>query len=163
MVAIKHEQVEENGLDILSIGTRAAARCENMIGHSKLELATILVGGRTLKERREEMNELMKCGHSANAVASKTGKPCCASCFGLTPDAEIVVDTPDLTGRTARCAYFGSVKPNRRYANDECNYGCSRKPKCECGNVPSATGLAFFEYRPGEEQDKFYCGCRGWD
>jgi len=54
---------------------------------------------------------------------------------------------PDLTGRTARCTYFGMTKPRRRYANDECNYSCYRKLTCECGSESSDTNLAFFKYR----------------
>lgn len=105
---------------------------------------------------------MMKCGHSANAIHGKENEPCCAICAPQ-ESAFIVVDTPDLTGRTAKCAYFGKTKPRRRYANDECNYGCCGKDVCECGNVPSSTGLAFFERKPDLPQDEFYCGCHGWD
>jgi len=70
---------------------------------------------------------------------------------------------PDLTGRTARCAYFGRTKPQRRYANDECNYGCRGNPVCQCGEQPSDSNLAFFKYKPDSPQDTFYCGCHGWD
>ena len=80
---------------------------------------------------------MMKCGHAANATHN--GKPVCAICFGLTPDAEIVADTaPDLTGRKARCGYCGKL-------------------------TDSKTSLPFFEYRPNCKYDGYYCGCRGWD
>ena len=81
---------------------------------------------------------MMKCGHAANAT-DKDGKPICAICIGLTPDAEIVAETkPDLTGRKARCT--------------------------QCGRVTNSNEkLPFFEYRPNCEYDSFYCGCRGWD
>ena len=69
----------------------------------------------------------------------------------------------NLEGRTAKCSYYGHTKINVRYANDECNYGCHGKGKCECGSMPSNTNLAFFKYKPEEEQDEFYCGCMGWD
>ena len=89
---------------------------------------------------------MMKCGHAANATSH--GSPVCAICAGLTLDAEIIVDTPDLTGRQARC-------------------GCGRL-------VSSSVDLAFFEYlgpgsgsavktRGPQQYDRFYCGCRGWD
>lgn len=82
---------------------------------------------------------LMRCGHAANAVDHATGKPVCAICIGLTPDAEIVAEKqPDLKGRKARCVY------------------CKRE-------VDSSTSLAFFEYRPNESSDRYYCGCLGWD
>ena len=40
-----------------------------------------------------------------------------------------------------------------------------RKAKCpECGKVESSHwGLPFFQYRPEEEFDQYYCGCRGWE
>ena len=80
---------------------------------------------------------MMKCGHAANATHN--GKPVCAIYFGLTPDAEIVAGTaPDLTGRKARCNYCGEI-------------------------VDSKASLPFFEYRPEQEYDSFYCGCWGWD
>lgn len=80
---------------------------------------------------------IMKCGHVANATHN--GKPVCAICFGLTPDAEIVADTtPDLTGRKAMCS--------------------------QCGHeTVSNENLPFFEYRPNCKYDSYYCGCRGWD
>lgn len=40
---------------------------------------------------------------------------------------------------------------------------------CSCTTskiIPSSIALkeeAFFEYRPNEEMDRYYCGCRGWD
>lgn len=78
---------------------------------------------------------MMKCGHSANAT--KNGKPACVICMGK-PEAEQEAVAPDLTGRVAKCGY------------------CSNKQE-------SRIGMAFFEYRPEEETDRFYCGCGGWD
>jgi len=80
---------------------------------------------------------LMKCGHSANGE-DENGNPVCVICAGITPDAKIVADTPNLEGRTARCTY------------------CGRE-------APSSTNLAFFEYRPDQPYDEYYCGCYGWD
>jgi hypothetical protein len=45
---------------------------------------------------------------------------------------------PDLTGRTALCLHGGS-------------------------ETPSYPALAFFEHRPNEKHDRYYCGCFGWD
>lgn len=108
------------------------------------------------------MKVLMKCGCAANAT-DEYGNPCCAIHLGLLSGADIVASTPNLAGRFARCVYFGKAKPRRRYANDECNYGCRGNNVCKCGKVPSSLDLAFFEYKPNEEHDKFYCGCFGWD
>ena len=109
---------------------------------------------------------LMKCGcvaqgylTSQDGIKLETSLPGCLIHDCYEPADEI----PDLTGRTARCTYFGRSKPNRRYANDECNYGCKGNNTCKCGNIPSDYGLAFFQYKPDAEQDEFYCGCFGWD
>ena len=53
----------------------------------------------------------------------------------------------ELKSRFARCAYFGKIKPNKRFVNDECNYGCKGNVICKCGSIPSSEKLAFFEYR----------------
>ena len=83
------------------------------------------------------MTQMMKCGHSANATDAD-GKPCCAICIWLDPNAQIVDDAPpDLTGRFATC------------------YGHSK--------VPSSSNLAFFKHHPNKVEDEYYCGCMGWD
>ena len=110
------------------------------------------------------MSKMMKCGcssqaihHGAHNVLSENHETCIIhSCCE-------VVDEPDLSGRIAKCSYFQKQKPMRRYANDECNYGCRGKSVCECGSQPSDTKLAFFKYCPDKEHDEFYCGCFGWD
>ena len=103
----------------------------------------------------------MKCGHSAQGVrlnndGTKTDGCLICDCF-----EEAVA--PNLIGRTARCTYYKKNKPKRRYANDECNYGCKGKDTCNCGAVASNINLPFFKHKPSEEQDEFYCGCFGWD
>lgn len=110
---------------------------------------------------------MMKCGCSSNGrvLISRDGKrldppiPICHTHNCTDP----MPTSPDLTGRMARCVYCGKPKPNRRYANDECNYGCNGKPFCECKAIPSSENLPFFEYKPNMPLDKFYCGCFGWD
>lgn len=111
------------------------------------------------------MNEMMKCGcsavglcHTRNGITYDPPIPCC-----ITHDCIEIADTPDLSGRTAKCTYYGKRKPNRRYCNDECNYGCRGESICNCGTEPSRTGLAFFKHKPDSPQDEFYCGCFGWD
>lgn len=84
------------------------------------------------------MKAMMACGHVANATNSKTGELCCAICVGIHEGAETVVPGPDLTGRMAKCVYCKST-------------------------VPSSLKLAFFESHPDRPQDRYYCGCYGWD
>lgn len=88
------------------------------------------------------MQTLMKCGCTTTAIRNRDGAPVCITHYGLTPDAEVVSsETPDLTGRRARCSYFRS---------------CGRE-------VDSNLDLAFFVHHPDSEYDAFYCGCYGWD
>lgn len=79
---------------------------------------------------------MMGCGHAANATHN--GQPCCVICFGIHKGASTIAETPDLNGRTAKCA---SCKNSR----------------------PSNVNLAFFEWRPTKAEDLYYCGCQGWD
>ena len=86
------------------------------------------------------MKDLMQCGHTANA--HQDGKPVCVICIGIDAGATVIVEKPDLTGRKARCSYYGSKCQNER---------------------GSDYNLAFFEHRPNQEHDGYYCGCWGWD
>lgn len=82
---------------------------------------------------------MMACGHAAQGfVGSERTQPGCVICYGLTPKALIVAETPDLTGRKATCIYCGK-------------------------EADSNIGLPFFEHRPQMEKDKYYDGCRGRD
>jgi len=83
---------------------------------------------------------MMKCGHRAQGYRTSPGEkiPACVICAGITPDAYIVVPEPNLSERKARCS------------------------TCSCEKASTAN-LAFFEYRPDQEHDWFYCGCRGWN
>ncbi len=81
---------------------------------------------------------MMKCGHAASAKNMK-GEPVCVICFGTTKAGEEIDNNPpDLNGRTARCTYCAKTEP-------------------------SSANLAFFAYHPEQEQDRFYCGCKGWN
>lgn len=79
---------------------------------------------------------MMMCGHAANATHA--GKPCCVICAPDHKAYEIDPQPPELKDRKATCPY------------------CKTE-------VPSTTGLAFFEHRPDKPTDSYYCGCRGFD
>lgn len=81
---------------------------------------------------------MMKCGHTAQGEDSKTGKPCCVICCGISEGWDIPASEPDLTGRVAKCTSCGQERP-------------------------SSTQMPFFEYRPDKDYDIFYNGCRGWE
>lgn len=83
------------------------------------------------------MTTMMTCGHAANAVVTNTDQPVCVICV-----CADVADQPDLTGRIARCSYYGG--------------------KCR-SEQPSDTRLAFFSHSPERDHDTYYCGCYGWD
>lgn len=92
------------------------------------------------------MADFMKCGHSAQARDSK-GRPACAICIGTHPGATVVEGSPpSLEGRFATCSY------SRRRDGKPCT---SRRP--------SSFDLPFFEHRPRNDTDEYYCGCWGWD
>jgi hypothetical protein len=80
---------------------------------------------------------LMDCGHSQNAK-KEDGSPYCAIC-----DCSVAMAAaPDLSHRKALCLYHGS--------------------KCH-SEAESSESLAFFEHLPDSEDDRYYCGCWGWD
>lgn len=60
--------------------------------------------------------------------------------------------------RMARCGRYGE-KTGTGYLSSECN--CC-KDVC-FHQTPSDPLLAFFESKPKEEFDKFYCGCHSWN
>lgn len=107
---------------------------------------------------------LMKCGHLANG-RTRVGDEqvrCCVGCTMAGDPASREVDDgppPDLTGRTARCTYYGSVPTGR---NHESYYGCKRGDRCLC-EQPSSLTLPFFDRRRNDPHDRFFCGCWGWD
>lgn len=118
---------------------------------------------------------MMACGHSANAVNMKTGEPSCAYCVGLTPNAEIRAETPNLEGRMARCGCGRTVPSSldlpffewRGDGSYEATHSCKH-----CGYFESAhkTGKPHlkhcehdFEPRGDFGLDAYYCGHAGWD
>ncbi len=111
------------------------------------------------------MNILMKCGCTAQGTVTamkgvklETPIPGCLvhDCF------EPATDAPDLTGRSARCAYYGK---SVAFFVDRMMSGCDacRKTKvCKC-EQPSSLDLAFFKHEPTKPFDTYFCGCMGWD
>jgi len=89
---------------------------------------------------------MMKCGHAANAETADN-KPACGIC-GCTELSEQEID---LTGRKARCAYYGKVVKLQ-----------GRTSRCE-SESESSTSLPFFAHKPESEYDEYYCGCLGWN
>lgn len=105
---------------------------------------------------------MMKCGHTAQGTDGD-GNPVCVICFGIDPGATIPAENePYLSGRYARCAYYG--KEFRRYVRfgNECRVCADRNDNtCRCERE-SSISLAFFEHKPEYKYDKFYCGCHSW-
>jgi len=102
------------------------------------------------------VRHLLACGHVAESIA-RDGQPACPICFGIDPGADTVVPTPDLGDRKARCGYYGCPVPGK----NECDV-CKRGSPCQCER-PSSLDLAFFEHKPNDSYDEFYCGCHSWD
>lgn len=83
-------------------------------------------------------NPVMKCGHVANA-RNVLGDPLCVICLGVHPGAsEVDWEAHPREYRKAKCRYCGTI-------------------------TESSTQLPFYQYRPNDEYDSYYCGCRGWD
>lgn len=101
---------------------------------------------------------IMGCGHAANAT-DRDGNPSCCICAGLDPGALVVVATPSLEARKARCGHYGQTAPRHK---NESSFGCKAGQSCDCER-PSGVNLPFFEYRKNHPHDLFYCGCWGWD
>ena len=97
---------------------------------------------------------LMKSGHSAQGVRHLKGKdaeilgetiPACIICAGMTPDAYIVAEEPDLTGRKARCNYYGKPVKKGMYNAAHCLFKGCRSGTCRC-EQDSRVDLPFFEF-----------------
>lgn len=108
-------------------------------------------------------HKILKCGHAANAekvLPDGTRIPSCVFC-----DCTEEAIQPNLEGRMARCNHYDSPVSKR---NNETYYPKMMTTnalgqRC-CGSiVPSDTNLPFFQYKPNEKYDSFYCGCQSWD
>lgn len=102
------------------------------------------------------LNVMMACGCKANSIGSQAGSdkkgPACVihNCF------TVAEEQPDLTGRKARCAFYG--KQTRR---SECLYKGDVKENgvmiCRCER-DSALDLPFFKYMgPGSPSAALDC------
>ncbi len=111
-----------------------------------------------VKKENSMAHPMMKCGHAANATSN--GKPACVICAGISGGANMIVNDnpPNLSGRKARCSYYGTSPKGRNYEGESCKRG----EVCKCER-DSSEELAFFEYCLGKDFDKYYCGCWGWD
>lgn len=108
---------------------------------------------------------LMACGcvgmtlHMGAHDGLPAQHPSCFTHVGLDAGACTVVPAPDFANRRARCDWYGKAWGRM----NECNYDCKeRKDGCRCER-PSSTELPFFESKPKEPFDTFYCGCHSWD
>lgn len=103
------------------------------------------------------MNVMLKCGCVAHALKHMPDGSKVPSC--VIHNCTEQVEAPNLEGRKARCHYYGK----RTGRMNECNFEGSHGSICHCEQPSSLGGLAFFEYKPSQEFDSFYCGCHGWD
>jgi len=110
------------------------------------------------------MSTMMTCGCATDAVISKTGEPYC-----ITHDCkEIEESPPDLTGRIARCSCragpgceANARASQKRFRGGEVQYGAVPAGG-KTAEAPSSTELPFFQHKPDESVDSYYCGCMGW-
>lgn len=91
----------------------------------------------TLPASEFRVGIMMQCGCAASGSLTQAGQPALVAC-GRHSCTEVAEQAPDLTGRKARCSYGGK-------------------------EVPSSKDLPFFQHKPNEPFDRYYCGCFGWD
>lgn len=117
---------------------------------------------------------VMACGHRANATRTwPDGRQtdACVICAG-DPQADQVVEGPDLTARDAECssckkrvpstkavAFFEYRGPGAPIAYETCRCGYLRLAH---GQPGSRACRAFIPHGPWAT-DRHYDGCRGWD
>lgn len=105
---------------------------------------------------------VMECGHTTTGVQNLpdgSKRPACVICVRSGKDGDPAVTMrevmPDLEGRRMRCSYGmrhnGVCQPNRHMA-------VARQSERD-----SDLRASFFEYRPDDEFDRYYCGCWGYD
>lgn len=101
--------------------------------------------------------KLLKCGCNGMATHQnlhdeyKEPHPTC-----IVHNTCEVIEKPSLDNRLARCTYYGTEISSRRNECNQCRSICTHT---EQSNV----NLAFFQFKPTEEFDEFYCGCHSWD
>lgn len=74
---------------------------------------------------------------------------------------KLINKQPTLEGRNARCAYYG--KPKGRNCGPLYPKGMQLVDGICKSEAKSDYNLPFFEWRPKDVFDKYYCGCFGWD
>ncbi len=99
----------------------------------------------------------MKCGCAENSInQSRGGIPWC-----VVHDCGETVETPNLSGRRARCTYYGMAVKDGMCNGNSCRV-CKVGENCKCER-DSSLDLWFFEIKPEKEFDVFYCACQGAD
>jgi len=137
------------------------------------------------EERATDYHPFMRCGHTAQAM-DQYGYPVCVIDYGITPDALVVDNSPDLSGRMMRCycnsspkpsnkneAFFEYRGPGSRAAMERCkNCGYSysyhiigERPIIahKNGHTENCRHCDSFEPIGSYEFDSYYCGHAGWD
>ena len=113
------------------------------------------------------MKPMMKCGHAANSnhvLPDGTRKPSCVICYGIHPGAgEIDEAPPTFVGRLAYCCYKGSPCKTHRYGKGQSQPDFGEFDAQGRAFAPSSPDLPFFEHKPTQPHDEYYCGCFGWD
>jgi len=104
-------------------------------------------------------NILLKCGCSAMALKKVKGGSDIPWC--IIHDCGDQAEKPDLTGRKARCSYYGKPVKRGMYNSNCCDI-CAKVDVCHCER-DSSYDLWFFRYKPNKEYDEFYCACHGAD
>jgi hypothetical protein len=125
---------------------------------------------------------MLACGCVAQAKDGN-GKPVCISHID-SPAGHTVVETPDLTGRQAKCAYGcnnllpsspklaffkfkGEGSPDAVGVCKHCHYhrvAHEHNPNRVDPRSMMEKGLCQgFEAQGAQPFDEYYCGCRGWD
>lgn len=105
------------------------------------------------------MSQMMKCGCAAQGVRimkDDSRIPACLIHDCIDPASE----APDLTGRKARCVYYGGSTARRGSygGGNECNYGQGNAARCTCEQPSSAT-LPFFEFCGASSRESAKCKC----
>jgi hypothetical protein len=100
-----------------------------------------------------ETTPMMKCGCAAQGLRHMPDGSKVPSC--ITHNCIEADAPPDLSGRKARCDYYGRSTGR----HNECNYGQSRSDVCTC-EQPSSTDLPFFKFLgSGSAESMNSCKC----
>jgi hypothetical protein len=130
------------------------------------------------------MDILMACGHTAISTHSnphdglEANHPSCVIHAGLHWGACKVAQPPELIGRFAKCScgktqpssltlaffeYLGPESPSATENCAQCGYLQIAHRRKQSGEVKNQHICLRFKPHGPYENDRFYCGCRGWD